>query len=132
MSPASAHAYVETVLGSISRYPLRQSEDLYAPKFFGRLVAFNSSQGAHSAPKAFDALLPGGEMHLIGETLDDDRRGPVGPALWGLSEAIGGTTGLAHTNADCIGYFENAGFVDVSVNEFVPGALARITGHKPS
>ena len=82
--------------------------------------------------KAFDALLPGGEMHLIGETLDDDRRGPVGPALWGLSEAIGGTTGLAHTNADCIGYFENAGFVDVSVNEFVPGALARITGHKPS
>lgn len=82
--------------------------------------------------KAFDALLPGGEMHLIGETLDDDRRGPVGPALWGLSEAISGTTGLAHTNADCIGYFENAGFRNVSVNEFVPGSLARITGHKPA
>ena len=81
--------------------------------------------------KTFDALLPGGEMHLIGETLDDDRQGPVGPSLWGLSEAIGGTTGLAHTNADCIGYFENAGFVDVSVNEFVPGTLARITGIKP-
>ena len=82
--------------------------------------------------KAFDALLPGGEMHLIGETLDDDRRGPVGPALWGLSEAISETTGLAHTNADCIGYFENAGFRNVSVNEFVPGSLARITGHKPA
>lgn len=82
--------------------------------------------------KTFDALLPGGEMHLIGETLDDDRRGPVGPALWGLSEAISGTTGLAHTNADCIGYFENAGFHDVTVNEFVPGSLARITGHKPA
>ncbi|MEL0111853.1 MAG: methyltransferase [Rickettsiales bacterium] len=82
--------------------------------------------------KAFDALLPGGEMHLIGETLDDDRRGPVGPALWGLSEAISGTTGLAHTNADCIGYFENAGFHDVTLNEFVPGSLARITGHKPA
>jgi hypothetical protein len=82
--------------------------------------------------KTFDALLPGGEMHLIGETLDDDRRGPVGPALWGLSEAISGTTGLAHTNADCIGYFENAGFHDVTLNEFVPGSLARITGHKPA
>lgn len=82
--------------------------------------------------KAFDALLPGGEMHLIGETLDDDRKGPVGPSLWGLSEAIGGTTGLAHTNADCIGYFENAGFKNVSVNEFVPGALVRITGIKPN
>lgn len=82
--------------------------------------------------KTFDALLPGGEMHLLGETLDDDRRGPVAPALWGLSEAISGTTGLAHTNADCVGYFENAGFVDVSMNEFVPGSLARITGFKPS
>ena len=82
--------------------------------------------------KAFDALLPGGEMHLIGETLDDDRRGPVGPALWGLSEAVIGTTGLAHTNGDCIGYFENAGFAEVSVNEFVPGALVRITGKKPA
>ena len=82
--------------------------------------------------KAFDALLPGGEMHLIGETLDDDRRGPVGPALWGLSEAVIGTTGLAHTNGDCIGYFENAGFAEVSVNEFVPGALVRVTGKKPA
>lgn len=81
--------------------------------------------------KAFDALLPGGEMHLVGETLNDDRKGPVGPALWGLSEAIGGTTGLAHTNSDCIGYFENAGFTNVTVNEFVPGALVRITGVKP-
>jgi hypothetical protein len=82
--------------------------------------------------KAFDALLPGGEMHLIGETLDDNRKGPVGPALWGLSEAVIGTTGLAHTNGDCIGYFEVAGFIDVSVNEFVPGALVRITGKKPA
>ena len=80
--------------------------------------------------KAFDALLPGGEMHLIGETLNDDRKGPIGPSLWGLSETIGGTTGLAHTNADCVGYFENAGFIDVSVNEFIPGTLARITGIK--
>ena len=80
--------------------------------------------------KAFDVLLPGGEMHLIGETLNDDRKGPIGPSLWGLSETIGGTTGLAHTNADCVGYFENAGFIDVSVNEFIPGTLARITGIK--
>lgn len=31
--------------------------------------------------RTFDALLPGGEMHLIGETLRDDRSGPIGPAL---------------------------------------------------
>jgi hypothetical protein len=94
---------------------------IYSRKIVGQVIQ-----------KAFDALLPGGEMHLIGETLDDDRKGPVGPALWGLSEAVIGTTGLAHTNGDCIGYFEAAGFVDVSVNEFVPGALVRITGKKPA
>ncbi len=81
--------------------------------------------------KTHDALLPGGEMHLIGETLDDDRRGPAGPALWGLSEAINGTTGLAHSTADCVGYFEAAGFEDVSVNAFVPGVLTRVAGRKP-
>lgn len=81
--------------------------------------------------KTFDALLPGGEIHLIGETLDDDRQGPIGPALWGLSEAINGTTGLAHTEGDCLGYFQRAGFRDVQVHEFVRGALSRITGYKP-
>ena len=43
--------------------------------------------------KAFAALVPGGEMHLIGETLHDDRRGPLSAALWGLNEAIQGSTG---------------------------------------
>ena len=33
--------------------------------------------------KAFAALVPGGEMHLIGETLHDDRRGPA------LGRAVG-------------------------------------------
>jgi len=31
--------------------------------------------------KAFDALLPGGEMHLIGEMLDDDYAGPMDAAI---------------------------------------------------
>ena len=81
--------------------------------------------------KIFNALLKGGEMHLIGETLNDDRRGPIGPALWGLSEAINGTTGLAHTNSDCISYFKKAGFINISADEFVPGSLTRISGTKP-
>jgi hypothetical protein len=78
-----------------------------------------------------EALTPGAEMHLIGETLRDDRSGPIGPALWGLAEAINGSTGLAHTEADCIGYFETAGFTNITVHEFVPGTLSRIAGVKP-
>jgi len=78
--------------------------------------------------KAHDALLPGGEMHLIGETTNDERTGPWGPAYWGLGQAVSNSLGLAHSEADVLGYFTQAGFENVTVNEFIPGSLSRITG----
>lgn len=81
--------------------------------------------------RVHDALLPGGEFHLIGEMLDDDRKGPLAPALWGLSEAVNGSTGLAHTEGECIDYLEAAGFQDVAAHEFIAGTLTRVTGYKP-
>ncbi len=81
--------------------------------------------------KAFAALEPGGEMHLIGETLHDDRNGPLSAALWGLNEAVQGSTGLAHTEAEVKGYLQGAGFADVAVHPFVPGVLSRVKGRKP-
>lgn len=85
---------------------------------------------AHVVKKVHDALLPGGEFHLIGETLNDNRDGPIGPAYWGLGQAIDETMGVAHSEADCIGYFEAAGFSDVGVTPFVEGSLSRIHGAK--
>ncbi len=82
--------------------------------------------------RVHDALLPGGEFHLIGETIDDDRSGPLAPALWGLAEAVSHSTGLAHTERECIGYLQAAGFEQVSASEFIPGTLTRITGTKPA
>jgi hypothetical protein len=76
------------------------------------------------------ALLPGGEFHLIGEMLDADRRGPLAPALWGLSEAVSGSTGRAHSEPECVGYLEDAGFCDVRAHEFVPETLTRVSGRK--
>jgi SAM-dependent methyltransferase len=80
--------------------------------------------------KAFDALLPGGEMHLIGEMLDAERKGPADPALWALAEALHGSTGIAHSVNECIGYLEQAGFQSVTARDFVPGVLVRVTGTK--
>jgi ubiquinone/menaquinone biosynthesis C-methylase UbiE len=80
--------------------------------------------------KAHDALLPGGEMHLIGETTNNERTGPWGPAYWGLGQAVVDSLGLAHSEADVINYFRDAGFKDVAVHEFIAGALSRITGVK--
>jgi SAM-dependent methyltransferase len=81
--------------------------------------------------KAFKALVPGGEMHLIGETLHDDRKGPLSAALWGLNEAVQGSTGLAHTESEVKDYLQGAGFTDVAAHPFVPGVLTRTAGHKP-
>ena len=80
--------------------------------------------------KAHDALLPGGQMHLIGEMTNDQRTGPWGPAYWGLGQAVSDSLGLAHSEADVIGYFRAAGFIDVGLHDFIPGSLGRVTGTK--
>jgi hypothetical protein len=82
--------------------------------------------------KAYEALVPGGEMHLVGETLHDDRKGPLSAALWGLNEAVYGSTGIAHTESEVKSYLADAGFHDVAVHPFVPGVLSRTTGRKPA
>ena len=82
--------------------------------------------------RAFAALAPGGEMHLIGEMLDAARSGPRDPALWGLAEALWGSTGVAHSVDECRGYFARAGFQDVAAHELVPGVLTRVTGTRPA
>ena len=81
--------------------------------------------------KAFAALVPGGEMHLVGETLHDDRNGPLSAALWGLNEGVYGSTGRAHTESEVKSYLRDAGFAGVEVHPFVPGVLSRVTGRKP-
>lgn len=80
--------------------------------------------------KAHDALLPGGEMHLVGEALNRDRTGPADAAMWGLAQTLNASTGLAHSVADVEGYFAAAGFRDVQTSDFVPGVLTRTAGRK--
>ena len=80
--------------------------------------------------KAHDALLPGGEMHLIGEMTNNERTGPWGPAYWGLGQAVSDTKGLAHSEADVLGYFASAGFTNVAHVAFIPGSLSRVVGYK--
>ena len=81
--------------------------------------------------KAYEALTPGGEYHVVGETLDGDKRGPLGPALWAFHEALFGSEGRAHSEKEVKRYLEDAGFVDVRAHPFIPGSLSRITGKKP-
>ncbi len=95
------------------------------------LPQYNEEVLVRVLKKAYEALAPGGEYHVVGETLENDKSGPVGPALWGLHEALFGSQGRAHTEKEVIEYMERAGFVDAQVHSFVPGSLTRITAYKP-
>jgi predicted TPR repeat methyltransferase len=81
--------------------------------------------------KAFDALEPGGEMHICGEMLNEDLNGPLIPAMCAVHGVLFHSTALPHRPSDCIGYFEQAGFENVTVREFIPDILRHITGRKP-
>ncbi len=96
------------------------------------LPIYNAENIAKVVAKTFEALEPGGEMHLVGETLDASGVGPLDAALWGLAELNYASGGRAHSDAECIGYLEDAGFVDVENVEFVAGTLTRTFGRKPA
>ena len=109
----------------------RLPEDCDIALMASNLPQYNREIISSVIHKTFRALRSGGEMHLIGEMLDDDRTGPTDAAIWGLLEVMSNSTGLTHSRADCVGYFKRAGFQNIQVNEFVPGILARVSGTKP-
>ena len=120
---------IDTVAGNFVEDDVPTGADVIT--MASNLPQYNAEFIRAVVAKAFAALEPGGEMHLLGELLWTDRTGPVGPALWGVAEAFAGSTGVAHSETDVVGYFEAAGFADVGVHEFVPGSLSRVTGRKP-
>jgi cyclopropane fatty-acyl-phospholipid synthase-like methyltransferase len=129
----AAHGLADRVTaqaGDFTRDPLPAGSDVV-------IMASNLPQYSREiiqavVARAFAALVPGGQMHLIGEMLDAGRTGPRDPALWGLAEALWGSTGLAHSVDECRTYLERAGFRDVAAHEFVPGVLTRVTGTRHS
>ncbi|MEW6441131.1 MAG: methyltransferase [bacterium] len=120
---------ISTHPGDFTRDPLPAGADVMI--MASNLPQYNEEVLGRVLRKAREALAPGGEYHLIGETLGEGKRGPLGPALWGLHEALFGSEGRAHSEGEVIGYLERAGFVDVRVHPFVPGSLTRIAARKP-
>lgn len=96
------------------------------------LPIYDEAKIALVIAKAHEALLPGGEMHLIGEMVADDYDDGLDAALWGMQEILYNSGGKAHTIAECRGYFEAAGFDSVDDHVFIDGTLHRVTGRKAS
>ena len=121
---------VTTLPGDFTRTPFPSGVDVVV--MASNLPQYEPDLIRLVVKKAFAALAPGGEMHLVGETLHDDRKGPLSAALWGLNEAVQASTGVAHTESEVKGYLQGAGFTDVAVHPFVPGVLSRVAGRKPA
>ena len=119
---------VDTLAGDFTATPFPTDCDVAV--MASNLPIYDEATIQQVVSKTHNALLPGGEFHLVGEMLDADGEGPLDPALWGMYEAVCGSRGKAHSVTQCIGYFEHAGFCDVTVTAFVPGILTRVTGFK--
>jgi len=119
---------ITTHPGDFTSDPLPQGADLMI--MASNLPQYNSKMLVRILSKACDALLPGGEFHLVGETLNDDKSGPLGPALWGIHEALFGSEGRSHSESEVRQYMEAAGFEHITVHPFIPGSLSRISGVK--
>lgn len=119
---------ISTNPGDLNEDPLPSGADVMI--MASNLPHFGAEALVEILTKAYEALEPGGEFHLVGETLNDDKTGPMGPALWGLHEVILGSYGRSHSESEVKSYLEKAGFQDVRVNPFIPGSLTRICGHK--
>lgn len=119
---------IETHAGDFTRDPFPEGADVVMLN--GNLTQYGPEDARAIFKKAFDILPSGGVMHIIAENLGDDKTGPPIPAMWSIHEALLGSRGRAHSDAEVCGYMEQAGFERVEVVEFVRNVLTRVTGHK--
>ena len=82
--------------------------------------------------RAYRSLEPGGVVLVHDFMVDDDRRGPVLPALWALQHAAFTPGGVALTPSFVTGLLAGAGFEDLRVEPFIPGMTRLVRGRRPA
>lgn len=128
IAKAGVDGLVSVLPGDFTRTPF--PDDVDVAVMASNLPIYDETVIRAVVARVHAALLPGGEYHLVGEMLDDDRKGPLDAALWGMNEAVCRSAGKAHTIGQCIGYFRDAGFVEITDEVFIPGVLHRVSGRK--
>jgi SAM-dependent methyltransferase len=119
----------------ISTYAADFTNDPFPPGADCMIMASNLPQYNETLltkifQKAYQALETGGEFHLVGETLSDDKMGPLGPSLWGIHESLFGSQGRSHSEQEVSAYLSTVGFSEVTAYPFIPGSLTRISARK--
>ncbi|UCD57103.1 MAG: methyltransferase, partial [Candidatus Hydrogenedentota bacterium] len=120
---------IKTHPGDFTRDPFPEGADVVMLN--GNLTQYGPDDARAIIGKAFRILPSGGVMHIIAENLNDQKTGPLVAATWSMHEALLGSKGRAHSDAEVRTYMEEAGFTGVEAVEFVHNILQRVTGHKP-
>lgn len=120
---------IETHPGNFTSDPFPEGADVVMLN--GNLTQYGPDEARNIIAKAFRVLPSRGVMHIIAENLNEQKTGPLIAATWSIHEALLGSKGRAHSNAEVCGYMEDAGFARVEAVEFVHNILQRVTGHKP-
>lgn len=120
---------IETHPGDFTSDPFPKGVDVVMLN--GNLTQYGPDEARNIIAKAFQVLPSNGVMHIIAENLNEQKTGPLIAATWSIHEALLGSKGRAHSNAEVCGYMEDAGFTRVEAVEFVHNILQRVTGHKP-
>ena len=109
----------------VDQFP--QGADLVG--IIGNLHAYSLDETEFVIKKAFQVLARGGSMIVIDYMLNDDKVGPLEPALRHLETLS--STGWVKTVAEISEYMRRAGAVDIVASEFIPGSMSRVIGRKP-
>ena len=81
---------------------------------------------------AFDALPAGGGILIVGYMLNDDRSGPIDPALYHLQALRDGHySGHVPSGPEYVSYLQEAGFVDAKYDWLLAKRLGQIEARKP-
>lgn len=99
--------------------------------FITPLQGYMPDQVIDILKRTYDALEPGGTGMVIDYMLNDNKTGPLDPALMNLGGVTHGRfMGRVNSGAEFTSYFEAAGFVDIEVSWLLEHQLGRVTGKK--
>jgi 2-hydroxy-4-(methylsulfanyl)butanoate S-methyltransferase len=83
------------------------------------------------ARRAFASLNPGGRYIVHDFIVDDDRTGPSLAALWQLQHMTFTPDAVSVTPGWLSGVLQGVGFVDIRVDDLIPGMTRVVTARKP-
>jgi ubiquinone/menaquinone biosynthesis C-methylase UbiE len=113
-----ASARVSTLAGDYHTTAFPAGVD--AVNFFGMLHQESPDGIRALARKAYDALEPGGIVHVMDMMTDETHTAPQFSALFAITMALTTVNGWVFSSEELRGWLEEAGFVDYEVNPLPP------------